>query len=127
MMLDSAIDVGRSPYDDVGRSPAPIPIEISLSKKIGLCRSTMSVFLSCASSTKIPQGFCFQVKVLVPKRPRSKNKTIFSQSSFLKYCFIFMILLHVERHYTRLRIDRVLYSREVTPMSLELLSCLTQI
>ena len=28
-------------YDDVGRSPAPQPIEMSLSEKISLCRSTM--------------------------------------------------------------------------------------
>jgi len=66
-------------YDDVGRSPAPQPVDISLRKKISLCsrvnyvKVPASVISSFAGPKKIPQGFCFQVKVLVPKRPRSKN------------------------------------------------------
>ena len=62
-------------YDDVGRSPAPQPIEISLSKKISLCTSTILrcpgryLMMSFASSKKIPQGFCFQEKVHVMEGP----------------------------------------------------------
>ena len=87
-----------------------------------------SVIFSFASLEKIPQGLCFQVKVLVAKRPQKMKKPFFPNASFLKCFFLkwfFMILLHAELHLTRLRINRVLCSGKVTPISLESLSCLT--
>ena len=56
-------------YDDVGRSPAPQPIEISLSKKISLCTSTI---LRCPRwylfrlhhQKKFPKVFVFRRKCM---------------------------------------------------------------
>ena len=109
-------------YDDVGRSPEHLNqsrrrLEL---KNISLCRSTR---LRCPRRyfchlhpQKNPQGFCFQVKVLVLKRPPKRNKPYFFECVFSKMLFYqFMIFLHVEPHHTRLLIDRVLFCGEVTP------------
>ena len=64
-------------YDDVGRSPAPRPIEMSLSKKISLCTSTI---LRCPGrylchlhpQKKFPKVFVFRRKCMWWKDHRQR-------------------------------------------------------
>ena len=81
--------------------------------------SSALVLFSFASSEKIPQGFCFQEKVHVMEGPQTKLAIQFLLTLLLKCYFIFMFLLHADRHYMRLRIGRVLFSGGLTPISLE--------
>ena len=73
-------------YDDVGRSPVPQPIEMSLNKTnwlmyVNYLKVSALVPFSFASSKTNPQGFCFQEKVHVMEGPQTK--------SAIQFCLLF--------------------------------------
>jgi len=102
-----------------------------LTKKLAYVRHLskgvrVGTFVICILKKNSPR-FSFSGESACDGRTTDKVSNTILLTLLLKCYFIFMFLLHAERRYMRLRIHRVLFSGELTPISLESHGCFTQL